>query len=319
MKTLVAGIEMPSDGSWDCGSTGGEWSGGGCGCTSGEPCSCGCKGAGSCGGSPSGSGAAASVLRDCDGEIWALSPRSNGQNKIGLVSPADDQRLFEGKESSWAPPTVVDSLVASGERPSSLPVPTQEVAYSELLEFSYPSVWNREDWMNSLLDYMQWWISPWCPDWLWEIALACAAGIEAGTSAGLQAGAYGAGFSHCLSHCLITATCPCGLMASYVIGLGTELYQTAAVPFRPDAAQSAMQQSDFWDNQLGRSIGSPFGYNPLKCFADCKAKMGGVTNHPEGPAPGSNRPNGPFHPTAPGPMPTFGDVIGATMPPGWGP
>lgn len=70
-----AGMELLSEGLWNHGSVSGEWSPGGCGCGSGEPCSCGgscgCKGegGGSCGGGkPSGE---VPLLPDYDGEIWA--------------------------------------------------------------------------------------------------------------------------------------------------------------------------------------------------------------------------------------------------------
>lgn len=70
-----AGIELLSEGLWIPGSVSGEWSPGGCGCGSGEPCTCGgtcgCKGegGGSCGGGrPSGE---VPLLPDYDGEIWA--------------------------------------------------------------------------------------------------------------------------------------------------------------------------------------------------------------------------------------------------------
>ena len=99
-----------------------------------------------------------------------------------------------------------------------------------------------------------------------------------------------------------------------MVGFLTELYQTASLPLKPGGggAQSAFQQSDFYDNQLGRSLGAT---KPKSCYDACKKAMGGI-RHPEGP--GTSRPFGPFHPTAPGPMPTFGDVFGNVMPPNWG-
>ena len=161
-----------------------------------------------------------------------------------------------------------------------------------------------------------WWRTPWCPEWLWLLALACAEGIELGASAGLRAGAYGAGFSHCYAHCLITAICPCGLSASHVIGWATEVQQLAAARISGGASASAMQQSDFWDNALGREIGGGRFYDPRNCFQDCKARMGGAVQHPEGP--GTARPFGPFHPDNPGPGPTLNELLGF-MPQGWGP
>lgn len=81
-----AGIELHSDGAWDCGSTGGEWSPGGCGCGSGGECSCGgscgCKGeGGSCGGGSSGGGSKMPHLPDYDGQIWAKPPSQNASAK----------------------------------------------------------------------------------------------------------------------------------------------------------------------------------------------------------------------------------------------
>lgn len=74
-----AGIELLTDGTWDCGSTGGEWSPGGCGCSSGGSCGCGgscggCGVEGGCGGKPS--TGEAPRLPDYDGEIWASPVRA---------------------------------------------------------------------------------------------------------------------------------------------------------------------------------------------------------------------------------------------------
>lgn len=76
-----AGIELLSDGTWDCGSTAGEWSPGGCGCRPGAACecggSCGCEGeGGSCGGKPTGGSGEVPHLPDYNGEIWASEVRS---------------------------------------------------------------------------------------------------------------------------------------------------------------------------------------------------------------------------------------------------
>lgn len=75
-----ASIELLSDGTWECGSTGGEWSPGGCGCGSGGSCGCGgscggCGGEGGCG-AKSGTGEAPR-LDDYVGEIWASPARAN--------------------------------------------------------------------------------------------------------------------------------------------------------------------------------------------------------------------------------------------------
>ena len=161
-----------------------------------------------------------------------------------------------------------------------------------------------------------WWLTPWCPEWLWLIALACAEGIELGESARLRAGAFGAAFSHCLAHCEIAASCPCGLLASHVVGLATEVQQAITTVFSGRAQESAMQRSDFLDNELGRRIGGKRFYNPKDCYADCKAAMGGAVRHLEGRR--TARPFGPLHPTQPGPGPSFADIIGL-LPPGWGP
>lgn len=73
------GIELLSDGTLDCGSSGGSWSGGECGRGYGELCSCG--GSCACGGCNKtmhgwALEVAASCLPDYDGEIWASTPSS---------------------------------------------------------------------------------------------------------------------------------------------------------------------------------------------------------------------------------------------------
>lgn len=152
-----------------------------------------------------------------------------------------------------------------------------------------------------------------CDKWLLAIGLACGNAVEFGASVPLFSSdpEFGAAYSHCLAHCLITAMCPCGVTISILIGLGTEIAQTVGGKAGDGTLQSAMQQSDFWDNALGRNIGSPVLYNPKDCAADCQAAMGGKKHHLEGP--GEKRPYGPFHKT-PGPAPTWKDIIGAT---GW--
>lgn len=91
-----AGIELLPDGTWDCGSTGGEWSPGGCGCGSGG--SCGCKGeVGSCGGKKSGGGGQAPRLPDYDGEIWAIADRSSSNHAMP-GSPRRPRRVPTGIE-----------------------------------------------------------------------------------------------------------------------------------------------------------------------------------------------------------------------------
>lgn len=83
-----AGIELLSDGTWDCGSTGGEWSPGGCGCGSNGSCGCGgscggCGGDGGCGGKSTGGAGEAPRLADYDGEIWASSLRTTTDRASG--------------------------------------------------------------------------------------------------------------------------------------------------------------------------------------------------------------------------------------------
>lgn len=73
-----AGIELLPDGTWDCGSIGGEWSPGGCGCSAGGSCgcggTCGCGKGGKCGeGNPKGtcSNVVLPEIVDYNGELWA--------------------------------------------------------------------------------------------------------------------------------------------------------------------------------------------------------------------------------------------------------
>lgn len=96
-----AGIELLPDGTWDCGSTGGEWLPGGCGCGSGG--SCGCKGeVGSCSGKKSGGGRQAPRLPDYDGEIWAPPVRAiadrSSSNHAMPGSPRRPRRVPTGIE-----------------------------------------------------------------------------------------------------------------------------------------------------------------------------------------------------------------------------
>ena len=106
------GAPVLSGGSWDCGSAGGEWSPGACGCNTGEPCSCGgscgCtgEGGGSCGGAGKPPGEVP-LLPDYDGEIWASSTR------------ASDRSVWDGKPS--------ERPVASGVSVSDL---VQEVLFT---------------------------------------------------------------------------------------------------------------------------------------------------------------------------------------------
>ncbi len=65
-----AGIEWPSGGSWDCGTSGGSWSAGECGCGSGGS-SCECDGSCGCGGCGKGGNSATPRIPNYDGEIWA--------------------------------------------------------------------------------------------------------------------------------------------------------------------------------------------------------------------------------------------------------
>ena len=129
---------------------------------------------------------------------------------------------------------------------------------------------------------------------------------------------YGAAFSHCFVHCLIASECPCPEHVSLIVGILVEKSQEAGLFFRnSDAAQSAMQQSDFFDNALGRSLGKPNQRSPREfCLKECSAEMGGRFPR-EGP--GTRRPFGPYHPTDPGPKPTLADMLGLTMPRDWGP
>lgn len=145
--------------------------------------------------------------------------------------------------------------------------------------------------------------------------LGCGLIIEAFTSMELRDGEYGAAFSHCYSHCLQIRWCgPLAQATSIIIGYLTEIAQAACVSFSLSARRSAMQQSDYWDNELGRRLGMEKG----DCFELCKKAMGGKTKYAEGGEVGSSRPYGPYHATNPGPEPTWGDVLGGTMPGGWG-
>ena len=141
----------------------------------------------------------------------------------------------------------------------------------------------------------------------------CGMTIELCTSVPLSIpNTYGPAFSHCLSHCLIAKYC--GVQASEDIGITTEraqVYMCYLMPFLQGECRSADQQSDYYDNELGRQQAKKGG----SCYSNCKGAMGGQTHHPEGP--GTDRPYGPHtqDPDVPGPK---ADPK-APMPPGWGP
>ena len=156
------------------------------------------------------------------------------------------------------------------------------------------------------------------------ITMGCANLIEYVTAIPLVTGGYGPAYSHCLSHCLITKFC--GMGASKAIGIETENRQVQicavliAVLGFEDASKtglcrSARQQTDYWDNELGRSCGILTGQalNPLfgniSCRCCCESWMGGRF-HQEGP--NTIRPYGPFA-DEPGP---WGDPQ-QPPPPGW--
>jgi len=127
---------------------------------------------------------------------------------------------------------------------------------------------------------------------------------------------YGPAYSHCLAHCLMAKSPYISEPQSRAIGEETERRQKKAcdllrclVPSNcSGVCKSANQQSDYYDNQLGRSVAAS-GSN---CGSGCKAAMGGKSNHPEGP--GTNRPYGPQG-CPPGPS----GNPDAPMPPNWGP
>jgi RHS repeat-associated protein len=152
-----------------------------------------------------------------------------------------------------------------------------------------------------------------------DIKYGVGLGIEIGTS--LPIGTlYGPAFSHCFSHCLITRIVD--EQTSKEIGKDTEERQenTCLIlkfclrdpwifprPCSSGVCKSAQQQSDYYDNQLGREVAS----SGDSCFAGCQSRMGG-TEHPEGP--GHPREFGP-QACPPGPR----GNPNATMPDGWGP
>jgi RHS repeat-associated protein len=128
---------------------------------------------------------------------------------------------------------------------------------------------------------------------------------------------YGPAFSHCLSHCLITRAV--GEDDSEAVGGYTESAQAAECrlmrclfgsDYCSGTCNSARQQSDYWDNELGRQVAA----GDDSCYSGCKAAMGGATTHPEGP--GTARPYGPYG--CPAPQDSGGGPDGP-MPPGWGP
>jgi RHS repeat-associated protein len=134
---------------------------------------------------------------------------------------------------------------------------------------------------------------------------ACAVALEVALSVPLKVpGGYGPAFSHCLTHCLIARHCPNGEAASKWQGMLTEevqeklclcyIYQGKVPP--AGLCESAMQLSDFWDNELGRRLAK----KPGSCYNNCKEAMGG-TKHAEGPR--TDRPFGPRHPIHPGESP----------------
>lgn len=112
-----AGIELLSDGTWDCGSSGGSWSGVECGCGSGG--SCGCGGACGCSGAPKpppkcGARSASKVapraetsaprLIDYDGEI--LAPvRGNGFPGSEAPAVSDAARPLDATRHDGRGPT----------------------------------------------------------------------------------------------------------------------------------------------------------------------------------------------------------------------
>lgn len=124
----TAGIALLPDGTWNCGSTGGEWSPGGCGCGSGGSCgcgrSCGCRRAGS------ESGACAHSARgegprwvDYDGDLLARTPMqdpgiSDDGAPLGYVATLPATLIVAGGEvapAEWfGPITVGDGVVATG-------------------------------------------------------------------------------------------------------------------------------------------------------------------------------------------------------------
>jgi RHS repeat-associated protein len=152
-----------------------------------------------------------------------------------------------------------------------------------------------------------------------DIKYGVGLGIEIGTS--LPIGTlYGPAFSHCFSHCLITRIVD--EQTSKEIGKDTEERQESTClilkfclrdpwifprPCSSGVCKSAQQQSDYYDNQLGREVAS----SGDSCFAGCQSRMGG-TEHPEGP--GHPREFGP-QACPPGPR----GNPNATMPDGWGP
>lgn len=111
-----AGIELLTDGTWNCGSTGGEWSPGGCGCGSGGSCGCGgscggCGGEGGCGGKPS--TGEAPRLADYDGEIWASPVRATiDRSSSGQATPCTPGFCYVGgvrRDGFLKPPNLVCS------------------------------------------------------------------------------------------------------------------------------------------------------------------------------------------------------------------
>lgn len=80
------GFEVLSDGSWECGSTGGEWSLNGCGCRSGSDESCSCIGSNGC--------------ADTDGTVCG------GRQPLCKVSPPPS---YEGE--IWASPPHIDTHI----------------------------------------------------------------------------------------------------------------------------------------------------------------------------------------------------------------
>ncbi len=129
---------------------------------------------------------------------------------------------------------------------------------------------------------------------------------------------YGPAFSHCLSHCIITRIT--SVEVSRQIGPHTERIQRRICRLMGNCGlgglvrstcNSADQQSDYWDNQLGRSVATT---SSSSCYSGCKTRMGNTTTHPEGNEEGSNREFGPL-----GDPPGLMGDPNILMPDGWGP